>query len=195
MADDVPGRLGDTQVHHRLGELDVLLGELEETPGAVAETALDAVHLVAEIYGEALARVMMRAGSSPGMLESMLDDELLRHLFTLHDLHPDPVEKRVTDALAAVRPYAHSHGGDIEFVGIDDGVALVRLAGSCDGCSSSAATLELAVKEAVLAAAPELSSVQALASPGAHAQTLIPAEALLHRPESAGDRAREAASA
>ena len=49
-----------------------------------------------------------------------------------------------------------SHGGDVELLGIDDGVARLRLEGHCKGCPASAATLELAIKEAIDEAAPDL---------------------------------------
>ena len=49
-----------------------------------------------------------------------------------------------------------SHGGDVELLGLEDGVARLRLEGSCDGCPASASTLELAIKQALEEAAPDL---------------------------------------
>jgi Fe-S cluster biogenesis protein NfuA len=50
------------------------------------------------------------------------------------------------------------HGGDVELLGIDDelGAVKLRLLGSCDGCPSSALTLQGAVETAILEAAPEI---------------------------------------
>ena len=42
-----------------------------------------------------------------------------------------------------------SHGGDVELLGIEDGVARLRLQGSCSGCGASQATLELAIERAL----------------------------------------------
>jgi Fe-S cluster biogenesis protein NfuA/nitrite reductase/ring-hydroxylating ferredoxin subunit len=78
----------------------------------------------------------------------------------VHGLHPDDVATRVARALDGVRPYLASHGGDVELVDISDGVVRLRLTGSCDGCSSSAATLELAVEGAVHDAAPEVTGIE-----------------------------------
>ena len=64
------------------------------------------------------------------------------------------------EALATVRPYMESHGGDVELLGIDDGVARLRLVGHCKGCPASAATLELAIKEAIEEAAPDLAGLE-----------------------------------
>ena len=176
--------MDEREIGATLERLDALLEQLERTPGATAETALEAVGLLTGVYGEALSRMVDRAGPVAG---SLAEDELLGHLFALHGIHPASLEDRVERALERVRPYAHSHGGNIELVGIEHGVARVRLAGACDGCTSSQITMENAVRDAVLAAAPELSGVEALpATAPPHPAPVIPAESLLRRPAPAG---------
>jgi Fe-S cluster biogenesis protein NfuA/nitrite reductase/ring-hydroxylating ferredoxin subunit len=85
----------------------------------------------------------------------------------LHGLHPVPVEERVRDALEGVRPYLGSHGGDVELIGVIDGVARVRMQGSCEGCPASSMTLKLAIEDAVLKAAPDVDAVEAEEEGGA----------------------------
>jgi Fe-S cluster biogenesis protein NfuA len=95
----------------------------------------------------------------------------------------------VDRALDDVRPYLAAHGGDVRLASVEDGVARVRLSGTCQSCGSSPATLELAVRDAVLAAAPEVTRVEAVAEPaGAPEAALIPVESLFRRP--GGDQAR-----
>jgi len=53
-----------------------------------------------------------------------------------------------------------SHGGDVELLGIDEGVARLALRGSCDGCAASRATLELAIKQALEEHAPDLAGLE-----------------------------------
>jgi Fe-S cluster biogenesis protein NfuA/nitrite reductase/ring-hydroxylating ferredoxin subunit len=67
-----------------------------------------------------------------------------------------PIEERVTQALDTVRPYMESHGGNVELLGIEDGIAKLRLEGSCKSCRASSSTLELAVRQALEEAAPDL---------------------------------------
>ncbi|GLZ12932.1 hypothetical protein Acsp04_31670 [Actinomadura sp. NBRC 104425] len=153
-----PRRLGGAAAAERLALLERLLARLEQTPGPTAETALDAVAVLTEVYGEALARVLDRTG--PGPAAALADDELVGHLLALHGLHPATVEQRVRGALEQVRPYLRSHGGDVELSGVDGGVARVRLTGGCGSCASSARTLETAVRDAVLAAVPEVTAVE-----------------------------------
>jgi Fe-S cluster biogenesis protein NfuA len=138
----------DAVVRERVARIDELLAGIEGNPAAV-----EAVAAVVELYGEALRR-MVAGGIDTG-------DELVAHLLLLHDLHPDDVETRVARALDEVRPYLGSHGGDVELLGVSDGVARVRLVGTCDGCPSSAATLQHAIEEAIARAAPELFGVEA----------------------------------
>jgi Fe-S cluster biogenesis protein NfuA len=86
---------------------------------------------------------------------------VLSHLLLIHDLHPVDVETRVARALEEVRPYLGSHGGDVELLGVTDGVARLRLNGTCDGCPSSAVTLKSSIETAIMRAAPELERVEA----------------------------------
>jgi Fe-S cluster biogenesis protein NfuA len=73
-----------------------------------------------------------------------------------------PLADRVTQALDEVRPYLATHGGDVELLGVgEDGVAHLRLKGSCSGCPSSAITLKSAVEEAIHKAAPDVEDIVA----------------------------------
>ena len=80
-------------------------------------------------------------------------------LLLLHDLHPLDVDARIQQALDRVRPYLGSHAGGVEYLGVTDGVARLRLEGSCHGCPSSTVTVQLAIEGAVAEAAPEISGV------------------------------------
>lgn len=59
-----------------------------------------------------------------------------------------PVEldlAEVEAALNRIRPYARSHGGDIELVGVEGADVRVKLKGACVGCPSSTVTLKQGV--------------------------------------------------
>ncbi|MEO3855650.1 hypothetical protein [Acrocarpospora sp. B8E8] len=90
-------RLDDRTVAVRLEVLEELLAELEAT---AAETPLDAVALLAEVYGEALARVMEQA--EPELQTVLAGDVLLAHLFALHGIRSGQADTKTfipTDAL------------------------------------------------------------------------------------------------
>ena len=164
-----------------IGQVEGLLGELESLADPTArDTALETVQAVLELYGSGLERIVESVG--PLQTTTLASDELVGHLMLLHGLHPVPVEERVRDALEGVRPYLGSHGGDVELIGVIDGVARVRMQGSCEGCPASAMTLKLAIEDAVLKAAPDVDAVEAeeegagAASPLLQIEIVKPAE-------------------
>lgn len=151
--------------------------------GAVAhQRAEELVREVAELYGAGLERMLgMAAEVRPDLADSFANDDLVASLLLVHGLHPHRVERRVSDALERVRPYLGSHGGDIHLLEVDGDVVRVRFAGSCKSCPSSAVTLELAVEDAVRAAAPEISSIEVVPEEAELAAAVIPVDSLMSR--------------
>lgn len=143
----------------RTAEIEQLTRALEGVADLHARAAAEAlVRAVMDLHGDALARVVDIAGRH-GAVDALLRDDLVSSLLILYDLHPTPVEERVRGALTKVRPYVASHGGGVELVAIAEGVVRLRMEGSCEGCPSSARTVKLAIEEAVLEAAPEITAV------------------------------------
>ncbi len=138
-----------------------LTSRLEGIGDPVArESAEELVGAVIELYGEGLERIFAALDESgdPGanLRERLSQDGVVASLMLIHDLYPVDLEARVIEALDSVRPYMESHGGNVDLLGIEDGVARIRLEGSCEGCPASASTLELAIKQALDEAAPDL---------------------------------------
>ncbi|MER6423038.1 NifU family protein [Streptomyces sp. NPDC001137] len=174
-----PERLADPAVEARLARLDQLLEELESAPGPAARPAVETVRLLTEVYGEALARVMDHA--DPQLAERLADDELLGHLMVLHAIHPEPVERRAARAVELLRPAVQERGGDVEWAGVDGAVGRVRLTagGGCgSGCGGGTGDVTAAVREAVLAVAPELTEVEPVQTT---APAFVPLTTLTHR--------------
>src|SRR4028119_1047027 len=82
-------------------------------------------------------------------VEAVAEDELVSHLLLLHGLHPLDLETRVVRALEEVRPYLKSHGGNVELLGVEGGVARLRMQGSCSGCPSSTLARKTAIRGAI----------------------------------------------
>ena len=144
--------------------VEELLGALRTgsatDPGRTAE---ELVRLLVGLYGDGLGHIVAALAEQgpPGaaMLDRLTEDPLVESLLLLHDLHPLDVDARVQRALDRVRPYLGSHAGGVEYLGVSDGVARLRLEGSCHGCPSSTATVQLAITGAVKDAAPEVDDV------------------------------------
>jgi Fe-S cluster biogenesis protein NfuA/nitrite reductase/ring-hydroxylating ferredoxin subunit len=138
-----------------------LSARLEEVRDPIArESAEELVAAVLELYGVGLERIFAaldEAGDAGDALrERLTADGVVASLMLIHGLYPVGLDQRVIEALDSVRPYMESHGGDVELLGIEEGVARIRLEGSCEGCPASASTLELAIKSALEEAAPDL---------------------------------------
>jgi len=69
------------------------------------------------------------------------------------------VHQRVQAALEEVRPALQMDGGDVELVGVDDGVVQVRLLGACGGCPMATMTLVGFVEERLKTRVPEIRQV------------------------------------
>ena len=145
----------------RLAQVETLIGELDALPdGDARKTAVEAVQALLELHGDALDRLLelVAAKGETGevVLLELAADEMVGGLLLLHGLHPRTLEERVLGALAKVRPYLGSHGGNVELLGLRDGVARLRLEGSCHGCPSSTLTLKYAIEKEIAEAAPDL---------------------------------------
>ena len=138
-----------------------LIGRLDALPDpdtrALVEELLQSVM---QLHGAGLRQILeivRQAGpSGETIYAGLLADPALRDLLLVHDLHPLPLEKRLQQALAKVLPYIRSHGGDVELLELVDGMARLRLSGTCQTCPSSTITLELAVRGALEEFCPDL---------------------------------------
>src|SRR5512132_1320305 len=117
--------------------VEELTAEVERLPDPVARrVSEDLVSAVIEMYGEGLSRIVeiLDKKGEEEVKRELADDGVVASLMLIHDLYPVPIEDRVADALEEVRPYMESHGGNVELISLVDGVARLRLEGSCDGC-------------------------------------------------------------
>ena len=143
--------------------IEQALNELQATADPRSlNLAEELLRLVSELYGAGLARMAEIARArSPEVIADFAADELVASLLLVQGLHPDPLDVRVEGALESVRPFLGRHGGDVQLLAVDDdlGAVKLRLLGNCDGCPSSAATLQGAVEAAILEAAPEVTRI------------------------------------
>jgi len=156
----------------RSGErIERLLEEIRASASPPCWRRVDELmRLVVDLYGAGLGRIVEIVGVAardpdggaaaiPALLAA---DELVASLLLVHGLHPEDIPTRLRTALARVRPYLGSHGGDVEVVELDEraGAVLLRMTGSCDGCPSSAMTVRLAVESAIHELVPEIGRIE-----------------------------------
>jgi Fe-S cluster biogenesis protein NfuA/nitrite reductase/ring-hydroxylating ferredoxin subunit len=157
--------IDDQGLQERVARMETLLEEIETLPDRNARSkAAEVVGVLLDLYGEGLARMMevvAEGEERERTFDAFAEDELVSHLLLLHGLHPLDLKTRVIMALEEVRPYLQSHGGNVELLGVKEGVARLRMQGSCSGCPSSTVTLRLAIEEAIQKTAPDLEDIEA----------------------------------
>jgi len=74
----------------------------------------------------------------------------------------EDLKKRVEKSLDAIRPALMADGGNVELVGVEDGVVKVRLQGACGTCPSALMTLKQGIEVRVKEDVPEIQEVEAV---------------------------------
>ncbi|EKD48534.1 MAG: Nitrogen-fixing NifU protein [uncultured bacterium] len=74
----------------------------------------------------------------------------------------ETLAQTIEKALDEIRPYLHSHGGDITVMSVQDSKLYVKFKGACVGCPISLYTLKLGVEEKIKERIPEIKQVIAV---------------------------------
>jgi len=180
---DRPDEVADDAQWRTAGDRIQTFLDASAAGGAAAhERTEQLVGEVTDLYGAALQRMMqMAVAANPELADTFAADDLVASLMLVHGIHPHGVERRIADALDTVRPYLGSHGGDVHLLEVAGDTVRLQFSGSCGSCPSSSVTLELAVEDAIRAAAPEISSIELVAADADSKSGIIPAESLLSR--------------
>lgn len=130
-----------------LERLGALLAEVERLEDGVREPVLELLDGIDALHRTALEQLPAALGAE-GVERLRAADPALAWLLDTYGVGVD--ERAAADrALESVRPYIHSHGGEVEVLDVAAGVVHVRLAGACSGCTASAITLREGVEAAL----------------------------------------------
>jgi Fe-S cluster biogenesis protein NfuA/nitrite reductase/ring-hydroxylating ferredoxin subunit len=150
--------LGGKRIHE-------LVEQAEALPDPAARALLhECLQSVLALHGQGLARILQLAqdGGPDGqaVFDRLIHDNVVRGLLLIHGLHPVDLGTRLREALKKVRPYMESHGGNVELISLTNDVARLRFQGACKTCPSSAVTMELAIRQAIEEACPDLQGLE-----------------------------------
>ena len=73
------------------------------------------------------------------------------------------LEDKVKETIENIRPSLQAHGGDVEFVALDDdNMVKIRLQGACQGCPGAQMTMKMGIGRILKEKVPEVKEVVAV---------------------------------
>ena len=70
------------------------------------------------------------------------------------------VEEKIIKILNKIRPYLNSEGGDLQYIGFEDGIVYVRMLGACVDCAGLDSTLKDGIEALLVENIPEVIEVR-----------------------------------
>ena len=71
----------------------------------------------------------------------------------------DTAEAQVNTLLDKIRPYIQMHGGDVQFLRIEDGTAVLKVYGACVDCSLASVTYTNTIGPLLIKEVEEITNV------------------------------------
>ena len=154
----------EQEFQQRTERIEQLVQRINALPDEEARTAaLELLQSVMDLHGSAFTRiveVLTDAGDAGrSALAKLGGDPLICGLMVLYDVHPIPMQDRVTAAIEKLRPQLRKREASAELLGISNGVVEVEVHALGHGCHSSPDAVKQQVEQAILEAAPETSSI------------------------------------
>lgn len=143
-----------------------LIEEIDNLRDSQAKSLMqECIQEILNFYGQGLEKILAIISKSNhsaagAIYNDLIADSFVSGLLLIHDLHPLDLKTRLYQALEKVKPYMDSHGGNVEIVSLENGIAKLKLSGSCKGCPSSSSTLELGIKKAIEEICPDLEGLE-----------------------------------
>jgi Fe-S cluster biogenesis protein NfuA len=126
-----------------------LIGELDaEADPELRDKVFELLDWIDGFHREAVTRIvgLLPFDAFQALREDPVIDRLIE-TYSEDEEEPEDLAESLEEALDEIRPYLHSHGGEMEVLDVTGGVVRLRLMGSCDGCPSSTITLTQGVEK------------------------------------------------
>lgn len=149
---------GSGSLQISLNELITYLGELaaafEAHPDEqTRQAALDLLQGMDALHRAAFTRLTAFLNDHQAghlLIEAAETDQLISTVLNLYEILPPEVTIRQAEAaLARVRPYIESHGGELKVLDVSEGVVTVQMGGACQGCAGATYTLQRGIRQAL----------------------------------------------
>ncbi|MBX3468028.1 MAG: NifU family protein [Planctomycetes bacterium] len=155
------GRTSQTFTRDKRAEAPAVLGELFDIDGVEQVFALDTFVTITRAPGADWDALVPPARE---VLSKLTPPQLTAATGPASDAFEDRLAHFIRTDVA---PFLQSDGGDIELVGVEDGIVNVRLVGACGSCPSSIATLQFGVERRLKEQFPaEVKGLKLVEGPG-----------------------------
>ena len=142
--------------HGRMHHIEELIEAIQEHANPVVRaSAVELVRALLDVHRaglEAILAQLDRRGES-GLLDGLVNDELISRLLLLHGLHPVDLETRVRQALDRVRSFLEIHGAEVELAEATHDAVRLRLLGGGDD-------VRKILESAILETAPDVLRIE-----------------------------------
>jgi len=143
--------------------VDTAMSEVQKIDGSDRSKALDLKRAIEDFHKVGITKIVKRLQTDERgkeLLFELVDVPEVYALFAMHGIVRADIMTQAGRVLDMVRPFMHSHGGDVELVKIEEDTAYVKLHGACNGCSMSAVTLRSGVENALKEHLPQIKKVE-----------------------------------
>ncbi|MGZ4049012.1 MAG: NifU family protein [Bacteroidia bacterium] len=154
------------ELNRQSDHIQQLIEEIETLPDLKTRKMMEeCIQEILSFYGKGLEKILKiisngNSSAAKDIYNELIEDSFVNGLLLIHDLHPLDLKTRLYKALEKVKPYMDSHGGSVEIVSLENGIAKLKLAGNCKGCPSSSSTLELGIRQAIEEYCPDLLALE-----------------------------------
>lgn len=157
--------MDERECRNQAARIEELIQEVTAFPDQHVRSRIEELlHALLGMYGAGLTRMVAMVAETEltgkVLLQQFAGDELVGSLLLLHGLHPVGLEERIRQAIEKLRPSAQTQGGTLELIRVEDGAAVLQLAGARRGCGASTQALKQTIESAIYDAAPELDEVR-----------------------------------
>lgn len=172
-----------TEFQQRVQRLGKLITELEQMPDSPLKVATgELVHLLMEVHGTAIERMMEIVYDSHGAgaetIDELGNDPTVRSLLLLYSLHPEDLHARVRNSIDVLRPRLRKLNYQIELIELGEAVVRLRVQSSGHACGSTTENVRSMVEEVVYEYAPDVTSLVILGLEGQPSSGFVTLESL-----------------
>lgn len=146
-------------------EIDNLIDSFKEEDESVKERVKKLIELIEEFNRIGIKKIVKLLKEHPegkSILMTLVKEPEVYALFLKHGIIKPNVKTQIAMVLEKVRPYVKSHGGDIEFVELQGDTVIVKMYGSCVGCSQIETTLREGILEIIKQKFPQINNIRVI---------------------------------